>query len=50
MTLRRGKRIAVTCHLCSRVWTAQIGRGRESYQEHYLDEHYVELEAERVMR
>ena len=46
--MRRGKREAVTCHLCSRVWTAPLGRGRVSYTEHYRTEHYVELEAERV--
>ena len=50
MTLRRGKHIAVTCHLCSRIWTAPAGHGSESYREHYMEEHYVELEAERVMR
>ena len=48
--MRRGKREAVTCHLCARVWTAPRGHGRESYTEHYRTEHYVELEAERVKR
>ena len=48
--MRRGKLTAVTCHLCARVWTAPIGQGRESYQEHYRAEHYVELEAERGKR
>ena len=49
--MRRGKRVVITCHLCSRVWTAPAGNhGSESYREHYMDEHYVELEDELVMR
>lgn len=48
--MRRGKREAVTCHLCAKIWTAPIGQGRESYNDHYRTEHYVELESERGTR
>ena len=48
--MRRGKREAVTCHLCGIIWTAPSGLGVESYRSHYIDTHYVELEAERVKR
>ena len=45
--MKRGKREAVTCHLCGIVWAAPAGYGRKSYHSHYVESHF-ELEAERV--